>query len=381
MKSKMIFLTEMSGHHIEYFNHIYNEAIKNVETNYIFAIPESFTNISDKFVWVKSNNISFDFIDDSLIRKLSYNKIVKSFQLNKLLKKTVKSYEVNDIFLIDLMMFMPFLPFFFSSKFNISGIIYQIYLYRWKQNSVFQKLIDVIKYLFFVNFSCFYIIFILNDNVAYRYLNKVYNTNKFKYLCDPIVLISLTELENLRNKLCLKKEEQVILHFGAMTDTKGTMIIFDFIKNLSKEELNNFVFIFAGVVKNDIKELFYNAFFELEKKVKILVYDDFLEFNFIASLFLASDVILCPYKRVYQSSGVIGYACQFNKPVIVPSQGFLGKLVKNNKLGMTCRKFDNSNLLPLLSKVSEFRINSNYLQNHTVEEFSKTIICFFNKTE
>lgn len=374
MNNKIIFLAQTSGHHLEYFNHLYEFAGKNKKEYYVFVVPEEFILFKDKFVWNYYENITFHYIKDIDLKRQIKNKFVKAFHLSILLKKTAKLFNSKDIFLIDL---MTFLPFILSKKYNISGIIYHIYLYKWNKSSFFGKIQDVFKYLLFANFSCFSNIFILNDGSAFKHLNTLYKVKKFKYLCDPVVPIKSNDLIDLRNQLNINLNTQIILHFGAMTVTKGTMEIFDFIKKTPEIDLKEMIFIFAGVIKKDIKKEFYKSFEELKIKTQILIFDEFLDFKFIASLFNSADVIFCPYQRVYQSSGVIGYAVQFNKPVIVPQQGFLGKLVRNNRIGITYEKFDSQSILDALFKAKKYQINDNYLNLHTIEEFSSTILNSF----
>lgn len=372
---KMVFLAQTSGHHLEYFNHLYTYIGKSKkQEKYVFVVPEEFHNLKDKFVWESYENISFQYINEIDLKRHVKNKFKKAFYLSRLLKKTMKELNSKDVFLIDLMTFLPFLPFLLSGKNNVSGIIYHIYLYKWKESSRLGKIQDVLKYLLFAKFSCFSNIFILNDGSAFRRLNTLYKVNKFKYLADPIVPIKSNELKDLRSQWSINTEDQIILHFGAMTKTKGTLDVLNFIKMASQDELKDMVFVFAGVVKSDIKNEFYELIDELKEKCRIFVFDEFLDFDFTASLFNASDVVFCPYQRIFQSSGVIGYSVQFNKPVIVPNQGLLGKLVRNNKIGITYENFERQIILDALFKAKKYQISNDYLKHHTIEEFSSTIL-------
>ena len=374
MKKKIIFLTQTSGHHIEYLNHIFNEVGDFTDNQYIFIVPESFHQNQDKFIWKENSNTSFVFFKDKEVSDCSKNIIIRSFQYNQLLRKKIKDIDSKDIFLIELMKFLPFSPFFFQKDFNISGIIYQIYLYKLKQLSFVNKRLNIFKFLIFRHFSCFKYVYVLNDKFAFKYFNKIYKTEKFKYLSDPIIPIKINNNMDLRESLGIGLKEQVVLHFGAMTETKGTLKILDFLNEASEIELEKKVFVFAGVVKSDIKKEFYKLIEELNGKCRIFVFDDFVDFDFTASLFNSSDVVFCPYQRVYQSSGVIGYCVQFNKPVIVPNQGLLGKLVRNNKIGITYEKFESQIIFDALLKAKKYRISNNYLTHHTIEEFSSTIL-------
>jgi hypothetical protein len=85
-------------------------------------------------------------------------------------------------------------------------------------------------------------------------------------------------------------------------------------------------------------------------------FDDFVDFWFHSfSFFNSSDVLFALISWTYQSSGVIGYSIQFNKPVIVSDQGLLGKLVRNNKIGITYEKFE-SQIILTLSKSKKYKL-------------------------
>lgn len=374
MKKIVFFLTQTSGHHIEYLNHIYNECCNFTKNEYIFILPESFHQKKDKFFWKENSNTSFVFFKDKEITDCSKNLIIRSFQYNQLLKSKIKNIDSKDVFLIELMKFLPFSPFFFSKDFNISGIIYHIYLYQWKYLSFVNKRLNVCKFLIFRNFSCFKYIYVLNDRFAFKYFNKIYKTEKFKYLPDPIIPFKLNNSIDLRKSLGIRMNDQVILHFGAMTETKGTLKILDFIDEASKIELEKKVFIFAGVIKDDIAKEFYRNLQHLKNKTSIFLFDEFIEFGKLASILKISDLIFCPYTRVFQSSGALGLAAQFNIPLIVPKDGFLGKFVTRNRIGITYEKFEKKILLNALDNAKIFPSNHEYLKDHSIEEYCEVIL-------
>jgi glycosyltransferase involved in cell wall biosynthesis len=192
-------------------------------------------------------------------------------------------------------------------------------------------------------------------------------------LVDPVAVIDESEPINLRSSLNFLKQDQIILHFGAMTKSKGTIDILDLLETIPENNLDNLVFIFAGVVKKDIIDVFIEKTTQLSSKVRIIIYNDFLEYSFINSLFYSSDIILCPYQRVFQSSGVIGLAAKYNKPVIVPKKGFLGKLVKKNKIGFTYNNFNKEEFLSLIEKSKFYTGSDKYISTHKVKDFSNII--------
>ena len=119
-----------------------------------------------------------------------------------------------------------------------------------------------------------------------------------------------------------------------MNYSKGTLDLLDAIDCLiQKQGISNVTFAFFGKVNEDIKEDFYRRLTEIEKKANIIVYDTFCEYHTIAALCIESNLLILPYKRCAQSSGIIGYASQFSVPVLVPNRGLLARLVSNYGLG------------------------------------------------
>lgn len=370
-KTTIVFDYSVDGHHLEYLNHIYNYCVNKKNEQFIFIVPQTFKLVSDKLVWPKSENIKIVFIDSADFEKFKENGIKRSFYLCKYLKLQIKKYNATNVFLISLMEFMPFLPLMISKKTKISGIIYLIYLYRWKKSNILSKISDSFKYVLFSKSRVFKSIFLLNDTVAPVYLNRKFRTSKFKYLPDPFMPLSNTGITDLRDQLNIDKEKIVCLHFGALTERKGTIDILQSILEINQEKASKYSFIFAGKVSQDIKDTFYSLSDEVSKRTEIIIYDDYVDYDFLGSLCLISNYILIPYKNTEQSSGVISYAAQFKVPVVAPRVGLLGKIVKRNKLGIL---LDNSSLESMKvflnnSEDYSFCMKSNYLENNKVSQF------------
>lgn len=378
MKKTLVFDDQLDGHHLEYLNHIYIGATKKKDEEFIFLVNPNFKVISNKLLWPQSSNIIIDFISEADIVKLKTNKIFKAFYLCKILKKVLKKYNCNNIFLISLMAFMPFLPFFINKKIKISGIIYLIFLYRWRDSSIQKRFLDVIKYVLFAKFKTFENIYLLNDDISPIYLNKKFKTKVFSYLPDPFIPLQNTKLRNLRNELNVPTEKTIYLHFGALAKRKGTLDILEAISITNDMVLRDTCFIFAGKISDDIKNSFYLLTNKLQCSTQIIIYDKFLDYEFIGSLCLTSDYILIPYRDSEQSSGVIGYAAQFNVPVVGPSNGLLGKLIKKYKLGYRLKNNSVKDIVEFINGVNNnnnrYTVKTTYLNDRTKTHFVNIIL-------
>lgn len=377
-KKILIYDDQLSGHHLEYIHHLHEGASEIKDIDFIFAVPYNFNEVKSKLNWSESENTKYHYISKKET-EVTGNIFTRAYRRSKSLKRIALKYSVNEVFLISIMSFMPVITFILSKKIKINGIIYLIYLYRWKNSKLIVKIIDSIKYLLLSKIKQFKNLYILNDESASIYLNKKFQTSKFIYLPDPIIPLPSNKIENLRPKLKIPIENRIILHFGAISERKGSLNILRALSKINLEYHINTTIIFAGVVDQLIKYEFYELINSLDKRVQIIIFDKFCDFEFIASLCYTCDYILIPYLNTNQSSGVLGYANQFKKPVVCPRHGLLGKLVRKHKLGI---------LLPdsSVESITYFFCNSlnkeyvykfsDYSDKKCIEEFTKII---FNK--
>ena len=217
-------------------------------------------------------------------------------------------------------------------------------------------------------------IFILNDANSANKLNKIYKTSRFRYLADPYVPI-LPENINIREEYNIPCNNKLLIHIGALDNRKGTLSILESLLNLPTEYKNKLTFFFAGRIEKGIKNQFYNMLGQI-KDVNIIVKDEFCTYGFFATLCAQADAILMPYKLDNVSSGIIGYASQFQCPVIAPSSGLIGSLVKMYNLGYLLSSISEEELIDAYRYVLENKIkcpDTKYCCTHTIKEFNETI--------
>jgi glycosyltransferase involved in cell wall biosynthesis len=375
IKTTIVLDSSVEGHHLEYLNHFYNHAVKLKQEKFVFCLPREFQEIANKLIWPASDTIQIVLFDQFITSKLNKGSFTKAYYLSRYLRTLVKEKKATDIFAISLMELMPFIPFFLYKKVKISGIIYLIYLYRWKKSSIINKAIDVLKYLIFSRLGVFKNVFLLNDTIAPRYLNKKFNTNVFKYLPDPLMITSFDPLNNLKLHYQISDDKIVCLHFGALAERKGTLEILEAILQVNKSELKKFSFIFAGRVNPNIQERFYQLLTEVQKITDIIVVDEYVDYSFICNLCQISNFVIIPYKNTEQSSGVIAYSSHFNVPVVAPRIGLLGKIIRRNKLGVLLDNSSSESIKNFLNNAEDYKylVKSNYLKNNTVSQFVNII--------
>ena len=218
---------------------------------------------------------------------------------------------------------------------------------------------------------------ICNDSSSAAFFNRKYQTMKFDRISDPYVSITLT-LPDFRKDNTVKEDAIVLSHIGVLSERKGTLNILKAIKEMSVVDRNQFVFVFAGKIDLDIKDEFYRLAAECSEKYRLIIKDYFCSYEEISAICKSSNVLLIPYLNNSQSSGVLGYAAQFNVPVFSPSSNMLGKIVRKSKLGyissdveiLGIKTFLESCLLNKLMTID----GQEYLKLNTVNSFLNTLL-------
>lgn len=338
MANVLVFTTDCKGHHLEYLHHYYGYALNDVDNNYVFCVSKDFYDVMATYTWPEANNILFDFIADEDLNKCInggngfFNIIKLSFAKSKYLKKKCKEHKIDVVHTIMLMEYLPALPFILPSRIDFRGIIYRIALND-KTLSFRAKMIERIKYSLLVNSFLFKNIYVLNDKESIDKLNEYYHTTKFRFLPDPFPVME--KPDDVREQLNIPKTNKIFLHFGGLGRRKGTLLIAHAISKI--KDARNLTFIFAGRISKDCDEEFFQILETINNGSQILVYNEFCTYEFLNSLAYTTDYMLIPYDNVNQSSGVLGYAAQYDKPVIGPNAGLLGNLIRKYKLGKLIR--------------------------------------------
>lgn len=375
MKTILIHCNTIGGHYLEYLHHIYIGALYHTQDSYVFVVPAQFKEKSLILDWPITENVKITFMDKDDKCLESKGIIQDSINLSKSLKKYVRLYNATDVILVSLISYLPFLPIYINSDVRIKGIVYRIYLYEWKSEKLLKKIQDVLKYFIFSKFKVFDKVFILNDSSSASYLNKMYRTSKFRYICDPFPRLSI-ETNNLRKELNIPLEKKIVLHPGDLCYRKGTIALLKGISACDASYLDNYCFIFAGRVNSAIKEEFFKLIEEINNKSQCLLFiEGFVSFDYLASLVYTCDYLFLPYIQTCQSSGMIGYGAEYKRHVITTQNGLLGKLVKKYRLGYTIKDTSINSISDFLKKMPNEPYNDNqYLYDNNVKKFIDIIL-------
>jgi D-inositol-3-phosphate glycosyltransferase len=125
-----------------------------------------------------------------------------------------------------------------------------------------------------------------------------------------------------RARLGLGESEKVLLFFGQIAPYKGLDILLEAMKILFSQQQPCRLMI-AGRVKNGSEPYWQTLRPYLENdeaRPRILVNDKFIPDNDVPMLFRAADVLILPYRAIYQS-GPLSLAYRFGVPVIATRVG------------------------------------------------------------
>jgi len=376
----LIFDPIISGHHLEYLHHLYMMAVEHKEHEFVFVVHRDFEQRRALMDWPESKNISFDFLPpfSEQANNSTIELLKTSWRLCKLLDKYVKKHQANKVFTNNLISFVPFVPLFLGRGVSVSGIIYSIYLYNVQNFSKFQRRLNVFKYQVMARSRSFGTVLILNDPESADILNHKYKCDKFVGLPDPFVPIMAEKTVDFRKEYNIPSSASIFAHFGGLSKRKGTLDIMKSIRLVDETSRRNYWFVFAGVVYDDIKEIFYQMYDELKDNYHIIVRDEFCSYEYLASLCQACNAIIAPYHKTDLSSGMFGYASQFGKPLISPSQGLVGKIVEQYGLGLKINSINEEMLCEAYGKVAneKMEVTKDYTLKNNVRSFQRVISNF-----
>ncbi len=377
MDTTIFFSHSETGHVLEYFHHIYGICLEIPEKRFIFVVPERFEELKRKVTWPDASNVFFDYISSTENKTYQGKSVFKlSYSLSKILCERIKKYQATKVLSLFWFPVVPFGVMMFPRGLKASAILYDVYLRERDELSVQARLRHYLNFWLFAKSRRVERAFVLNDDSMASILNNKYNTTHFCTLPDPFNPIPDDGLINLRDEYGIGEDVTLFAHFGGLAKRKGTLRILDAAELLSVQEKKNCCFVFAGRVDSEIKVDFYNKVKQFSKNSRVIVKDEFCSYSFLASLCKCCNCILIPYEFANRSSGLLGYASHYCKPVIAPNYGLIGHLVNEYKLGITGNVMDTKELADLMRCAINYELNyssRNYCFINSVDNFCNVI--------
>jgi glycosyltransferase involved in cell wall biosynthesis len=144
----------------------------------------------------------------------------------------------------------------------------------------------------------------------------------------------LPELSKYKNQLGINKDDQVILFFGYVRNYKGLDILLKAFPKILQKFPNTYLLVVGEFYDNP--NSYFKLIEELNIRERVKVINQFVPNEEVAKYYLASDVVVLPYRSATQS-GILNVAYGFNKPVIVTNVGGLAEFVIEGKTGFVIK--------------------------------------------
>lgn len=383
-KTILFYDFDVTGHHAEYVNHILGTIKNSTSPNsYVFLLNEKFKEKLN----VNSKNVKYVFFNtsDFLIEKSLLFRTKKELEF---IQKKAKENQVSDIFLFNIDPYQVSLVWRKNhDSFRYHGILFSPptriqtpanaqFLSRWKQ--IFRKKRKEQQLKFCVKNLNGGKIFVLNDEKVVSILNSKIQTQTeaFRYLPDPIQQTQGEVKQDLRKKFGISSETTVLLAFGSIIPRKNLQRCIRALTNLPENK--PYCLLIAGKGKpNYVADLQKEYDENTTCKHQLIIANIFLSEAEIPDYFSAANVVLMPYINFYGSSGVLGHAMRFGKPVIAPEVGLIADLVRRYDLGLTVNPLSQKAIESALIKSKNLTIGKAYAEfyhSHSPDAFAKTIL-------
>jgi glycosyltransferase involved in cell wall biosynthesis len=379
----------ISGHHLEYINHIVDYLVENKQTknSYFFIVHQNFI-AENKHIYNKVEhlkNIDFIEIDTKFLKNLNVsNRFIRSLNNFNVVNKYAQDLKIDICYLLHMNVFQLALG-LRKPTYKIRGILFMQFT-NMKINSLKQYYYYLRRYLPILlckNNKNIDSIFLLNDKESCVKLNNRFKKNNvFKFLPDPIPNIVPENITSLTSYYNVEADTVSFLHFGTISERKGIIEIINSTKLIDKQLQKKITILIVGKSSNpNLEKKIVNNINEVKKStlVNIIWENKFVSEQKMTTLFKLCDYVLMPYKNPEASSGVLGHAIKASRPVIGPSTGLIGDLIHRYELGLRIENISASSIAEAIDNYEDILFNplksSIFLRNNTPDNFAKTLLC------
>jgi glycosyltransferase involved in cell wall biosynthesis len=387
-KNILLFEPDSSGHHPGYLYHL---IIHFLENDYHFNLvvlvaPDFFEkhpqiiqkSISPRVKWLKFSDSEFNIWQE--IKSKSVTK--RSFFEWKLLRKYIVETKSAHVFL----MYIDYLQIALLTQkalpCPVSGILFRPTLVNYPSHSLKVMINSWRKNLtlkYFVKNKSLDSLFIL-DPFATEYIQQNWETNKVKFLPDPVqVYPTANSVEELKIELKIKPNRKVFLIFGFLDSRKGISEVMEAILHISKTESSKGTLLIVGPWEESERKKFDLGIDKIlqSSDFQIIIKDEFIQDEDIQSYFEVSDYILALYAKHIGMSAIMVRAAAAQKPFLTHNFGLMGKVVTENQLGMIVENDLAQKMEMLLSEnkeVGDKEKMKEFAELNSAENYAKVIL-------
>jgi glycosyltransferase involved in cell wall biosynthesis len=175
-----------------------------------------------------------------------------------------------------------------------------------------------------------------------------------------------------RKKLGIPENKKVLLFFGMIKKVKGLEILLKALVKVKEKHTDVLLLIAGKVWEND-----FGHYQEIIDKNNLqdfcLLHTKFIPDLDVAHYYCASDLVVLPYKKIYQS-GVLIMTLSFGKPILVSNLSPIKEIITDNKNGFL---FETENVESLTKRIN-FILKDKMLLEKVGKEGYKLILTNYN---
>ena len=226
-------------------------------------------------------------------------------------------------------------------------------------------------------------LYILNDERTARFIQRwVKLPGGVIPLADPVDTLPDPSVD-YREKHGIPDDAIVFGLIGAHRSGKGVQEALSIMAEWKPKTDKPVVLLLAGECLSAFEEELQSSLSEWEseeREVRLITDLRFLPREDLAACFTCSDYLLMPYRNVYGSSGILGHAARYRKPVLASEGGLIGHLTREYGLGYTFDPAKRKSFVAgldraIAGKVTQDELGTErYLNENSVESFQQTLL-------
>ena len=343
-KNILIFEPDASGHHSGYLYHLIINFLQNdysykliilVSPDFFLKHPQIIQKtLSPRVQWIKFSEKEF----------VEWKKPKSVFKRSVLEWDLFCQYAKKYNSVLGFFMYIDYLQLAVLTQpappCPISGILFRPTLVNYPANSWKERLNYWRKNItlrYFVKNKNLDSLFNL-DPFATDYILKNWNTEKVKFLPDPVQLYPTTKTKSeVKTSLGIDESKTVFLIFGFLDSRKGIADVMKAIGKISGETSQKGCLLIVGPWEENERKLFNIQLPKIQQTTnfQIVVKDGFVKDEDIQQYFKVADYAFALYNKHFGMSAIMVRAAAAQKPLISSNFGLIGKIVVENELGIT----------------------------------------------
>lgn len=359
-KNILIFEPDASGHHSGYLYHLIINFLQNdysykliilVSPDFFLKHPQILQKtLSPRVQWIKFSEREF----------VEWKKPKSVFKRSILEWDLFCQYAKKYNSVLGFFMYIDYLQLAILTQpappCPISGILFRPTLVNYPANSWKERLNYWRKNItlrYFVKNKNLDSLFNL-DPFATDYILKNWNTEKVKFLPDPVQVYPTTKTKSeVKKSLGIDESKTVFLIFGFLDSRKGITDVMKAISKISGETSQKGCLLIVGPWEENERKLFNIQLPKIKQTTdfQIVVKDVFVKDEEIQQYFKVADYAFALYNKHFGMSAIMVRAAAAQKPLISSNFGLIGKIVEENELGITIDNDLKEKLVMLLNNV------------------------------